>query len=71
MSDTNAILRGGPADGKRVHVDHWGEHAEHGPDGSVSVYITTGDQDDEYTTLGRFEFNRTEPPSAGTAFRQA
>ncbi len=61
-------MRGGPFDGKQVHTALWVPVTEHGEDGSISVYLPTGELDDEYTTLIRYEHARTEPPPAGSAF---
>jgi len=62
----NAILRGGPFDGKQVHTFTWVDIAEYSEDGSVSIYAPTADLDDEYTTLVQYKHERTEP-SASTS----
>ena len=59
----NAILRGGPFDGKQIHTFTWVDIAEYGEDGSAYIYRPTADLDDEYTTLVRYEHERTEPPA--------
>lgn len=63
----NAILRGGPFDGKEVHTFTWVDIAEYSEDGSASIYRPTAELDDEYTTLVRYEYERTEPAASASA----
>jgi hypothetical protein len=63
----NAILRGGPFDGKQVHTFTWVDIAEYGEDGTVSIYRPTAELDEEYTALVRYEHESTQPTASASA----
>ena len=58
---SNAVLRGGPYDGRTVaaNLQQTLAYGEHGM--AHTVYRPTGEADDEYPTLMRFVLDQSEP----------
>lgn len=59
----NAVLRGGPFDGRMVSVDELLLPLAISDDGAIPyfVYRPTGEADEEYPALTRYALDHTEP----------
>lgn len=57
--EPNVVLRGGPFDGERIHLDHL-EPIRLQVDGEWFVYRPTVEVDSEFATLAMWVFDHTE-----------